>query len=446
MLRSALTALLCTAPLLWGAPKSSSAKQLTPTLDLLPDGSTLRDVRIPRYDDEKRPAALLRASLMEVISKSYVRADNVTLLVFNPDGSEQLQVLMNSADYHVTSGVLDALKHITITSGRFHAEGQGGIFQLDSRRGFLHGPVSTSFLPAPPETTMHAPATLRPLTALLVSTATLALAAPEPFTEAELKVIDAQMVSESAPLLEEIAPTRELITRTDQLSQAATIGLKSFAQEIKRPVLLTALTPDKAPKPKPETPKPDPKGLQVTCEGGMYFDAEKGHLVYLKNVFIKEPRFTMRAGTELKIFLEKKPALPAAKPKPTDKPATEDKPASFGGPSNFGDVKNIIATGGVEVLKRAVKKEAKPDPAAKPADKRVLNDKPIRATAATATYDNKSGDIVLRGDFPLIQQGSQYIRAQEAGLYIRIYANGDLYFQPGKWETFVDRAEAEKNP
>ena len=414
---------LC-APVLPGQEEEPKGTQLTPTLDLLPKGSTLRNVRIPRYDEDKNPAALLRADLMKVVTENYVSAEKIELLIFEPDGREQLRVDMSAADYNVSNGVLEAHQKLVVTGERFKARGRGAIFQLDSRRGFLHGPVSTSFYPEPEETSMITPSSLPPLPLLLAGTASLATALPEPFTAEELAALEDSLSPSAAPLLAEVAPTRELTTRTEQLSQAATVGFELFVNDLKRPDLLVAAGAEDAPS--SPAPKPDPDGLHVTCDGGMYFDAEKGHVVYLENILIKEPRFTMTAGKELKIFLEKKAQPPGAAKTKRDKDDRVKLPA-FDGPSSFADIKNIVATGGVEVVKKDVKGD------------------PVKARAATATYDAKTGDIVLRGGFPYVQQGKKYVRAKEAGLYIRVYANGNVYFQPGKWETFANREELEKN-
>ncbi|NIP98619.1 MAG: hypothetical protein GWO24_36500, partial [Akkermansiaceae bacterium] len=76
------------------------------------------------------------------------------------------------------------------------------------------------------------------------------------------------------------------------------------------------------------------------------------------------------------------------------------------GPEAFSDVKAIVATGGVRVVREDPRGTAGP----------------VLASAETATYDAKSGDIVLRGGYPSIRQGKSSLKAAEAGLYIRFYA------------------------
>ena len=409
-----LLALLLVAAGFAPGQEDEDAEKLAPTLDLLPKGSRLENVRIPRFDKDKNPAALLRADLMRVVTKNFITAHGISLTTFEPDGTSQLKVRMTAADYHVHDGILEAHEDLTVEGQRFRARGRGAIFQLDSRRAFIHGPVKTNLLP--PETTSMRPVPLlSPYGALLLGS--LLMASPEPLSERELADLDTLAEPSGQDLRGEVALTKELVTRSEQLAQHSSVGFRAFAMEVGQPGL-TTITTEEADENPPTEPEADPgEGLEITCEGGMYVDAEKGHVVYLKNVVVKEPRFDMTAGQELKIFLNKK----ADTPKPEPKEGEDEGPRvpSLEGATNFSDIKSIIATGGV----RVVAKEAEGDPAT--------------ADSETATYDAKTGDIILRGGFPTLRQGQKFVRAQEPGLYIRIYANGNVYFEPGKWKTFA---------
>jgi lipopolysaccharide export system protein LptA len=185
-------------------------------------------------------------------------------------------------------------------------------------------------------------------------------------------------------------------------------------KEVQRPELLTIAADAPKPEPDPE-PKIDPaKTTTITCAGGLFFDVEKSHVVYLKDVVVKKPDFTLTAGKELKVFLAKKAVKEG-----------EEKPDGIGA---FDDIETIVATGGIKVTRKD--------------DKGQL----LTATADTATYDAKSGDIVLRGGFPRVQQGPNFVRALEPGLYVRIYANGKGFFEEGKWETSLVNPDKGKKP
>ena len=417
----AALALVLLSPVLPAAPESKKeSRGISPALDLLPEGSTLKTVSCPRFDKDKNPSALLRAGLMKVVTEDHVSGQNVELRVFNANGTQKLKVHMGAAEYYVPDGILEASEVLTLSGEGFKARGTGAIFLLDARRGFVHGPATTHFTVDLKDklNTMNAnasplrAATLTGLATLMISTTGAEL--PDgiaPLAREDLNRLDLQSVSKSQQLLADVAPTKQVITRNEQLAQAAELGFRNFADLIKHPELLAIAVA--APVQDPG-PKADPKGLAVSCDGGMYFDVDQGHLVYLKNVVVKEPRFTLNCAGELKIFLEKVAAKPG-----------EDKP---GGADAFGDVSNILATGGVRIVRKG----------AKGGD--------LVATADTASYDAKSGDMVLRGGFPVIYQGKKVVRALEPGLYVRVYKNGNIYAQPGKWKTEIGDLKNLKKP
>lgn len=394
---------LLAAPLAAAPKKRDKSARISPALDLLPEGSTLKTVSIPRYDENKNPAALLRAGLMRVVNEKHVSGQNVELRLFSQTGKQRLKIHMGAADYFVQRGVLEAQEVLTLSGERFQARGTGAIFHLDARQAFIHGPATTtlSIDLSPQRTTMNDHS--RPLTlATLIGLAGLSAAAPEPVPPGELETMTRQSRPEGNGLFAEIAPTKQIITRDDQLAQAAGISFRSFARKVRRPELLTIAMADPVQAPKP---KPDPNGIHITCDGGMFLDVDKGQVVYLKNIVVKHPEFTLHCAGELKIFLDQKEFAPG-----------EEKPA---GPEAFGDIKNLVATGGVKIVRNNDKGQA------------------LIATADTASHDIKSGDTVLRGGFPMVQQGKNFVRAREGGLYVRIYENGNVYAQPGKWETGI---------
>ena len=73
------------------------------------------------------------------------------------------------------------------------------------------------------------------------------------------------------------------------------------------------------------------------------------------------------------------------------------------------------------------------DPRGKAAD--------VTASAETATYEARTGNIVLRGGYPLIQQGKSFLKAGEKGLYLLFFANGSFYAKKGKWENSLDQGD-----
>ncbi len=182
---------------------------------------------------------------------------------------------------------------------------------------------------------------------------------------------------------------------------------------------------------KPLEVKPSPKDTVISADDGMYFDAEKGLLVYLKNVRLTGPDFDLSGANELKVFLgkkevKKKPPVkegePAPEP-PKDEKKDEKKddkkaatPGILGATGGFGDPEKIIATGAVKITQKAVGGKA-----------------PVVASAAVLTYDAKSGEIILNGGYPWVMQGANFMRAMEPNLYLRIKKDGSFVTE-GNWQ------------
>ena len=77
----------------------------------IPAGSTIKDVRIPRFDREKRPAALLRARVLKIISEQKIRGEDIRVRVFSKKEEELLRVHMSTAEFDQSTGILKN-KHI----------------------------------------------------------------------------------------------------------------------------------------------------------------------------------------------------------------------------------------------------------------------------------------------------------------------------------------------
>jgi lipopolysaccharide export system protein LptA len=152
---------------------------------------------------------------------------------------------------------------------------------------------------------------------------------------------------------------------------------------------------------KPLDVQPGPADTVIHCEGGMYFDADAGVLVYLKNVTVKDPRFNLSGANELKIFLGTKPAANGKSAK-----------------ARFGDVERMIATGAVKIEQKA------PD----------AGKSPINASGAVFTYNVKKEEIVLSGGYPWITQGTTYMRAKEPNLILRIFPKTGSFVTEGNWD------------
>ena len=182
----------------------------------------------------------------------------------------------------------------------------------------------------------------------------------------------------------------------------------------------------------------------MECDGGIYFDTDTGILAYLKNIRLTEPRFKMSCSDELKVFLDKKtdkkpnkktdsktgkteklekkaPLVKTHKKEP--KKTNEDELAN-----SFGDLKRIVAIGKVRVVRKDEKGQT------------------YIATAETASYNAKTGDMILRGNKPRIQVGPhQFIQSESPGKYIKIEKTGKFIIE-GKATTVIETAQPKQTP
>lgn len=139
--------------------KDDEAKNKTafPTLDILPEGSMLLRVRLPRYDKDFNPLSLLAADKLTVLDRNRIEAEGVSIEMYNKDGSLQARTKMSHAIYNQLDSSLVAKEAIYIQGEGFRASGTGLILDWKTGRGFLVGPASTKFEIKESEATNNTP-------------------------------------------------------------------------------------------------------------------------------------------------------------------------------------------------------------------------------------------------------------------------------------------------
>jgi lipopolysaccharide export system protein LptA len=388
------------------APPPAARKKLS-AVALLPSGSQLQGVMLPRYDDKRRLTGVLKAETMTLVSEDVIAGETVSIEFFNPDRSPRGRIDLVKALFDQGRGMLRARENVTIQADRIHARGNGLVYSFDQGEGFLTGPVVTR-IQAATETTMNSKSTpLRSTAAAIAASATLAAAPPAPMTPEQSAAIQA----DAAPAAGTHAAARDnarVKLRSElESSAAATAAAGAFLEQAE------LLADDPAAVPEPSQPldvKPGPDDTVISCDGGMYFDADAGVFVYLKNVRVADPRFSLNGANELKIFLAKKPEEPSAG-------KSEDKKPAMGLGAKFGDVERIIATGAVRILQK------QPE----------AGKEPVEASGAIFNYHVGSGEIVLTGGYPWVRQGTSFMRANEPNLSLRIQKNGSFVTE-GNWD------------
>jgi hypothetical protein len=409
-LRSIFPALFLIAPAMVAhgmeLPHVGPKKNLS-AVALLPAGSKLEGVMLPRYDENRRLSGVLKAKTMTLVSEDVIAGDAVSIEFFNPNRSPRGRIDLVKAVLDQGKGLLRAEENVTIQADRIHARGMGLVYSFDRGEGFLTGPASTR-IQAATETTMKSNSSpIRGAAVAIAASATLAAAPPAPMTPEQSAAIQADATS-AAPTHAAASESARVNLRTELESSAAvTAAASAFLEQAE------LLADEPAAEPVPAQPldvKPGPADTVISCDGGMYFDADAGVFVYLKNVRVADPRFSLTGANELKIHLAKKPEEPAA-----DKPEA-DKP-SMGLGAKFGEVERIVATGAVRILQKQPQ----------------AGKEPVEASGAIFSYHTGSGDIVLTGGFPWVKQGTSFMRANEPNLSLRIRKNGSFVTE-GNWD------------
>ena len=389
-----------------------ASKELSPTLEVLPLNSTLSKVTIPRYDKNKKCVAYLKADLMEVLADGEPIGEEQPIMVdctgiklrMSPQDAAfgSVHVDMQRARYRVTPGVLTVQEKITANSSRFIINGEGGVFHLDSHRGFVFGPLDCKIYPEPiAEAHIMTPPTL----ALLASTS-LILAEPQfnPPTQAELLQVERAALPKETSILAQESRTAQTLVQQEKVSQDADERLLAFTQSVDSQSLTLLIqnppTPQAAPQPRPEIKDPD---LTINCDGGCFFDGDENLLVLLRNVIVKDSSFTLKAKEELKVlFLSEPKAGKEEKPK-EEKPEEGDLPDLK---MSISGVKSLVASGGVNFS--GVDEKGNP----------------VEASADTAFYDDQNKVLILKGGKPSFwfQQGKLQVhqQAENANASLRV--------------------------
>lgn len=113
-----------------------------PALQFLPVGTVVEGISIPRYEKHKVTALMLAKSL-EVKSRTSVELRGLSASLYS-NNNEQTDISTGSVTYSFSTKVASTAGDAQVQDPRFSAKGKGVIFSTSSRKGFLHGPVSTS--------------------------------------------------------------------------------------------------------------------------------------------------------------------------------------------------------------------------------------------------------------------------------------------------------------
>lgn len=375
-------------------PAALATKKI-PAISLLPPGSQLHGMMLPRYDKNQKLSTVLKSAVVTLIDEHRLQGESVNISFYNPDESPRALIELKKAELDQSRGLIRASEEVSIRSERLNARGSALVYQLEQNKGFLSGPVETR-IRSKTKTTMTPPQSLIRPTAAMLGSAALGLAGPATGAEPASAAASASHAHH-----DQAAKSRDSLRADLEASAHATRAAREFLDQAE----IHAQSPSQSSRPATqplETPS-SPEETRIECDGGIYFDADEGIIVYLQNVRVNDPRFELSGANELKIFLQKKASADPANTK------------SFGG--NFDKVDRIIATGAVRILQK--NPQAGKDP--------------VEASGAIFTYHPETGQIILTGGYPWVKQGATYLRAKQPQLSLSIEKDGSFVTE-GSWD------------
>lgn len=380
-----------------------------PAMEMLTEGSELRKVIIPQYDESLRLSSVLRADLLTLVNKKTIEATKARIEFFKPDQSLRGSIDLETATLS-NQRFLRSDDPVEVVSVDMNAKGTGLVYDLKLSRGFLHGPTQTDiFLETTTAMNSSPTPVFRLAGATMMAAAALQAAEIPAFTEKQMEGLDRLAESRAEGFLISTEAAEEKMAEVDAESGKARQTLESFLEEAAvdlpkgEPVDLTTEVP--GPADEPEMKKP----ASIRSKDGFYFDSEKGIILFLKEVSVDHPEFELTGADKIEVFMEKEEA--DAETVPAEEKPKEKEDEVFGG-AEFGDPARIVATGTVVVTR-----------------KDVGDGKKAKASGRQMVMDLKTDDLIIRGGQPWILSDTANGRVVDPNGYIRInLKTGDASF------------------
>lgn len=368
----------------------------------------MHGVLLPRYDAERRLVGDLYAETLTIINPERIQGEDVLIRFFNVDRSLRAKAKLQKARFDSEKALLRANEPVEITNDSLVAKGSGLVYEFQNGEGFLLGPASTRIFAPPKETSMnHSPLHTAALIAMCLAPTTIHAEPPAFVTEEEIQSIEADARSLKPTIDAANLSAAKNLAAEKQAGEEATNAALAFADSTG--IELAAAPAADREKAKPLAVEHGPDDTVINCDGGMYFDAEEGVLVYMGNVRVTDPRFGLTGANELKIFFEKK-----------DEDKSDASKEIAGAGADFGNVQRIIAEGAVVIDQKSVDGKD-----------------PVKASGRVLTYNIAAGEILIHGGFPWVVQGNFSARAKEADLTLRLLTDGS-FSTKGNWEMGGD--------
>lgn len=481
--------------------------------EIFPDNSILKGVILPAFDQDSQLTNTLTAEELTIVTRKKIEAKNLKIDFFGPNRTPRGTMSLKKSFFDAVSKLLTTKEPVAYVSDELKVDGSSLAFDTENNRGFLYGPVTAISTPKPKETAKadsdkkataaagaNAPAAEAPAPAPAAEPAPEAVAetaAPDPsekkdplegltteekmaelkLSKDELQAVKALAASRAPQVEEARAKGEQILVENKEKAEDARINMNSFFQAAALTMLLAEAAPEPngpVPRPVVEAPKEGTEKTTITSDGGAFIDNSEGLIVFLKNVKVVNPEFTLTAQKEVKAFMvkdansdkseaeqreeymkkaaaivaerarkaeaekngtappdanatpkETEPALPTA-PQDASKPAKPDKPEPTAkqleemieakkkkkaeGPAAASDIRLLIASGTVLI-------DYKPKP---PENKDEEPKEPVKAAAHLVVYNFEDEEILLQGGSPWVMIGNKLAAVDGEDSFIRV--------------------------
>ncbi|MBR1979047.1 MAG: LPS export ABC transporter periplasmic protein LptC [Akkermansia sp.] len=129
---------------LWAAdPTDDVGQKEFPGLQLLPEGSVVKGIVLPRYE-KHRVSALMMADELRIDTRSLVSLKNLRAELYSPAGG-LTTIMCGITQYDFSKDSITTDQTAAIKDSRFSAKGKGISFSTRTQLGILKGPVRTTF-------------------------------------------------------------------------------------------------------------------------------------------------------------------------------------------------------------------------------------------------------------------------------------------------------------
>ena len=353
------------------------AGDINAVLERMEPGSVIKDLLIPRYDENKKASLILRADRMVVESLKKMTAEKLSLHLISSKSNRALNASwfsIESCSYDVNSGLLRSDSAVDAVSANFLLHSQGLITRIDQEqteyRAFLLPPVHGFLNPNTDETT----AMNRTRQSLLLASILTAQAAAQDPAAAPAAAADGFF--SVTPRSQEVDAQLQEFAKKNGV-RIAPVVLPEQAPAVLKPVDPAAAIPQF---------QPAADAIGFACQGGVFYDSKTASLSMLRNVTVRNPSYAMTVQGEVKVLFEPEAEKKNATQEKNDAPG-KDKEAS---PANsLGKVKQMLGAGGVAF--EATDKDG------------VKN----FASGDSVLYEVSSEEILLKGRKLIFQQGVQ---------------------------------------